>query len=331
MAAPQISVIMATYNRSNILGYSIASLRRSTFTDWELIVVGDGCTDDSAAVVASFGDGRIRFVNRAANYGEQSGPNNDGFAMARGRYIAYLNHDDLYFSDHLATSLQVLQASGADLVFAATAAPAQRKAAELGAAASRFSILGVSPTGLYEPYIFAPASAWLLDRRLIEAIGPWRAAVDCVIESSQDFLFRAWKAHRRLVFKPLVTVLAVQSGSRKNVYRNRETHENEYYAGQLRDNANFREEILSHAAMALAGQAALPKVHFNLTRGLRKLIYRPALRFGLHPRATKALLKGHGRGWMIGNLRRLRGLDALTTRNAADPKGTAVYDATNDS
>ena len=91
----KVSIITATYNRSEVLKWAIRSVLAQTFCDWELIVVGDACTDDTEQVVASFTDPRIRFVNRSTSFGEQSGPNNDGFFLANGRLIAYLNHDDL--------------------------------------------------------------------------------------------------------------------------------------------------------------------------------------------------------------------------------------------
>ena len=92
---PLVSIVIATYNRSQVVAHAIASVRRSTITDWELIVVGDHCTDDTEAVVAGFADPRITWVNLAENAGEQSGPNNEGIRRARGRYLAFLNHDDL--------------------------------------------------------------------------------------------------------------------------------------------------------------------------------------------------------------------------------------------
>ena len=76
--APLVSIITATYNRSNVLAYTLRSALRSTVADWEHLVIGDACTDDTALVVAGLGDARVRFHNLAENFGEQSGPNNAG-------------------------------------------------------------------------------------------------------------------------------------------------------------------------------------------------------------------------------------------------------------
>ena len=73
-----------TYNRSNVLRYAIESVLAQTVSDWEMIVIGDACTDDTAEVVESFGDGRIRFHNLDQNVGEQSGPNNVGTSIPVG-------------------------------------------------------------------------------------------------------------------------------------------------------------------------------------------------------------------------------------------------------
>src|SRR4051812_42918921 len=73
---PAVSIVVATYNRSNVLELAIASVVAQTFTDWELLVVGDACTDDSEQVVESFADPRIVWTNLAVNHGDQSGPSN---------------------------------------------------------------------------------------------------------------------------------------------------------------------------------------------------------------------------------------------------------------
>src|ERR1044072_9090302 len=120
---PAISVIIATYNRSRALACAIESVIRQTFTDWELIVVGDACNDDTAEVVAGYmrADARVRFVNLERNCGEQSGPNNVGRTLARAPLIAYLSHDDLWLPHHLKTCSEALAVTRADLVMGTAA------------------------------------------------------------------------------------------------------------------------------------------------------------------------------------------------------------------
>ena len=85
---PRVSVIMATYNWSTVLPYSIGSVLDQTFRDFELLVIGDDCTDDSEAVVVAIGDARVRWINLPARAGHQFGPNNEGLRQAAGDVIA---------------------------------------------------------------------------------------------------------------------------------------------------------------------------------------------------------------------------------------------------
>src|SRR6185369_8999271 len=100
---PAVTVIIPTFNRSRLLRCAMTSVLRQTFRDFELIVSGDACTDDSAEVVASFSGENILWINRPVNCGNQSGPNNDAIALARGDFIAFLGHDDLWLPWHLET------------------------------------------------------------------------------------------------------------------------------------------------------------------------------------------------------------------------------------
>jgi glycosyltransferase involved in cell wall biosynthesis len=120
--APLISVITATYNWSSVLRYAIQSVLWQTLQDFEMLIIGDGCTDDSAEVVASFHDPRLRWHNLPENSGHQSVPNNTGLAMARGKYVAYLGHDDLWYPTHLASLVNELEKANADIPAAACVA-----------------------------------------------------------------------------------------------------------------------------------------------------------------------------------------------------------------
>ena len=110
--APLVSVIIPTFDYSSVLRHAIASVLAQTYPSLELHVVGDGCTDDSGEVVASFADPRVSWTNLPENAGTQSAPNNAGLDLARGRYVAYLGHDDLWHPWHLAAVVGALERTG---------------------------------------------------------------------------------------------------------------------------------------------------------------------------------------------------------------------------
>src|SRR6476469_8584395 len=116
---PRITVIMATYNWSSVLPYSIGSALDQTFTDFELLVIGDGCTDESADVVRAIDDPRVHWHNLAENAGHQAAPNNDGLRRARGTLVAYLGHDDIWLPHHLETLVAACR-DGARIAHAST-------------------------------------------------------------------------------------------------------------------------------------------------------------------------------------------------------------------
>src|SRR5262245_24338989 len=223
--APLVSVITATYNRSNVLAFALESVRWQTFQDWESWVVGDACTDDTEQVVASFQDSRIHFVNLAENVGEQSGPNNVGGQHARGQYIAYLNHDDFWLPDHLEIAVSALESTGADLVFTLLEAVRPNLTTVL---------YGALPITAHQPPVFVPASSWVLRRELLEEVGPWRYYQECYRVPSQDWLFRAWKAEKKLHVVPRLTVVAIPSGVRSGSYAKREVGEHCFYYDRIR-------------------------------------------------------------------------------------------------
>lgn len=300
---PAISVITATYNRSNVLRQAIASVRRNTFQDWEQIVVGDACTDDTAEVVASFNDPRIRFVNLPANCGEQSGPNNAGFGLARGRLIAYLNHDDLWLPDHLGGLLQHIDETGADLVFA------------LGIAVIRDGfnrMFGQSLDGTYAPHLIYPASSWLARRELIAQF-PWRSHRELFNGPSQDVLYRAWSAGKRMVGLPQVSVIAIQSGNRPGSYANRECAEHDRYAQRMVEEPDFLARELLSVALGETRHYDDLGLWPPVRRFIRNVVYRGSYAMRIPPNAVAAFSRYKRKGAVIPHLRKVRGLPPLKT------------------
>lgn len=314
-SAPLVSVVLATYNRSRVLAHAVESVRRSTLEAWELLVVGDHCTDDSAAVVDAFADPRVSFVNLPVNTGEQSGPNNEGLRRARGRYIAYLNHDDLYFPDHLAACVTWLEATESDFVWSPLLVALPVPEPDLAARRWRFRLSGVSLTDDYDPRVFVFASAWLMTRELAELVGPWRPARDTYVTSSQDWLFRAWRSGARMRMTPGASVLAVPASERKGSYVAAGSPEHDLYAGQMRDDPRFRDVALGLAAVS--GERETNRFRFGeAVRGtLAALAFRPvsaaARALGVHPYAPYFALRHGRRGNVVSAIRRKSGLDRL--------------------
>ncbi len=105
-AVPRVTVIIPTFNRAHFLAQAIASVLAQTFSDFEVIVVDDGSTDDTAVVATAFQDDRVVYV-RQQNAG-RSAARNRGLALARGEFIAFLDDDDLYLPHKLQEQVSFL-------------------------------------------------------------------------------------------------------------------------------------------------------------------------------------------------------------------------------
>lgn len=103
-----ISVIIPAYNAESFLAETIDTVRNQSYPDWELIIVDDGSTDATQEVAQSYlHDSRIRFVQQK-NAGVSAARNN-GAALAKGEYLAFLDADDLWTPDYLLQKLDFLE------------------------------------------------------------------------------------------------------------------------------------------------------------------------------------------------------------------------------
>ena len=98
---PAISIIMPLYNKAAQVLDTVASVAAQTVSDWELVIVDDGSTDDGPALVRALGDARIRMVSQT-NAGV-SAARNRGVELARADLVTFLDADDLWFPEFLAT------------------------------------------------------------------------------------------------------------------------------------------------------------------------------------------------------------------------------------
>jgi glycosyltransferase involved in cell wall biosynthesis len=102
---PKVSVIIPTFNRERLVGRAIESVFQQTYTDYEIVVVDDGSTDNTTDVLKRF-NGKIRYFYQK-NAGI-SGARNRGLREATGEYIAFLDSDDTWVPEKLAVQVEVL-------------------------------------------------------------------------------------------------------------------------------------------------------------------------------------------------------------------------------
>lgn len=105
---PTVSVVLPTYNRAGLLGRAIRSVLAQSYTDFELLVVDDGSTDETSNVVASFRDQRIRYISLAHNTGAGAA-RNAGIRMARGKFLAFQDSDDEWLPSKLAKQMSAFE------------------------------------------------------------------------------------------------------------------------------------------------------------------------------------------------------------------------------
>lgn len=100
----KISVILPVYNGEDFIAEAVESVLKQTWSTWELIVVNDGSTDNTQAILEGFDDHRIKILTQE-NRGE-SAARNVGLELAEGSYIALLDADDMYYENAFADCLQ---------------------------------------------------------------------------------------------------------------------------------------------------------------------------------------------------------------------------------
>ncbi len=107
---PSISVIMPAYNAQQFLALAIQSVLCQTFFDFEFLIINDGSTDNSLNIIKSFSDKRIVILNNTENIGLVNSLNK-AIALAKGKYIARMDADDICMPSRLAEQYEFLEAN----------------------------------------------------------------------------------------------------------------------------------------------------------------------------------------------------------------------------
>jgi len=191
-AGPVVTVLVPTFNRRRYLARALASVVRQSYQNLQIIVINDG-GEDVSDLVNSFGDPRLIFINRKENYGKAFSLN-EAITGAEGKYIAYLDDDDLYYPNHIETLVDALenqtdcQVAYSDLykvyckIFPDGSQQVLSKVVEFCRDFDRFVML----------YFNQTVHQSLMHRRdLLEKTGPYNEDLNILID---------WDMTRRLVF-----------------------------------------------------------------------------------------------------------------------------------
>lgn len=240
---PIVTVIIATYNRSATLKLAIESVLDQDLGEFEVRVVGDACSDDSEAVVLSFQDERLHWHNLPRHFGSQAPCNNEGLRHARGKYIAYLGHDDLWLPWHLSGLVRLCDETGAGF--------AHSLCAMIGPDPALRECVGPPRAGLTYRESVVPPSCWLHRRDAVATCGGW--ANPDLLTLGVDFEFQRRIAATGVImrFFPRLTVLKFPAAWFPGAYATRDNSIQVHYRRRLQEDPSAVErEMLLEQAIA---------------------------------------------------------------------------------
>lgn len=200
--APLVSVVIPTYNHARFLREALTSVVEQSLRDWEVIVVNNYSTDDTEEVVLGFDDSRISLVN-FKNNGVIAASRNEGIRLARGRYVAFLDSDDLWKKEKLKSCVEKLE-EGIDIVC---------HGAQFQWESGRTRDV-TCPAGRrvnYEDLLYRGncflTSATMVDRRLLQEVGCFNESEEYITAEDYDLWLRIVRKTDRIAF--ILKVLGV--------------------------------------------------------------------------------------------------------------------------
>lgn len=286
---PLVSVVTTTYNWPDALKVAISTVLEQSFENFEYLIIGDCCTDETEAEVRKFRDPRIKWLNLDKNTGNQSGVNKIALQMAKGKYIAYLNHDDLWFPDHLSSLLSPMQEQDIDVISSLSInikPPGYDYRQILGFP------WGINPTTLG---VYPMTSNVMHTAAAARLCGGWKDWREITQVPTQEFFARLRALRGRFGVLNSVTALKFHSGDRKNSYVDRAAAEQIHYYNLIKTDPGMRyREVMKAITFEIVGEQA-------------QTIPQPE-----PPKNPKP-------GWQIEQWRRMRGLEPMLDLGNEEP------------
>jgi len=273
-AEPLVSVVLPTYKRAHVLPFAIRSVLDQTWRNLELIVVSDNSPDNTAEIVASFDDPRLRFHVNETNL-KLPGTLNRGFAAAGGDYLTWTSDDNLFAPTAIERMAEALRGGGGDFVFADYWEFAERDAA--GAPAQvRHVRLPDAPDMKKGNSIGA---CFMYTREVMERVGAYDTGL--FLNEDYDYWMRVAREFRlRHIAEPLYyfarndeslycsRFCEVRAGSLLVRYKNRVLDRQELLAGVVDQvMANLDRH---HSPLVRGAHAALARLSYRLKTGFER-------------------------------------------------------------
>ena len=208
-----VSAVISTYNSPEKLRVALKSIFNQTRPVDEILVVGDGCSGPTASEIHRLGATQIRYVNLPFRCGEQAIPNAVGTILSKSKYVAYLNHDDLWLPRHLEEALAVLSSEKSPWFLGAAAFSDEithlngRPIPIFGTRTDPNRSVGdaYSKTHL----ALEPASSWVIDRSVVLRAGNWRPAWQMARTPASELALRIMRTNGEPTRGRIVTVAKV--------------------------------------------------------------------------------------------------------------------------
>ena len=221
----QVTIVISTYNRPDVLSIAIKSVTLQTFSDWKILVIGDHCEQETEKVVTSFKDSRIQYINLPYRIGTQSGPNSVGIALAKTKYLAFMNHDDIWLQDHLKYAIETLEKTKSDFFIGKCCLAQQKFTSEnlekpkfyFSSPENRTADMSFDKDNL----MFETVSSWVIKTSHAKKIGYWKEPREIHRHPLQNWVIRAWREKNKFIFGKKITSLYIfnyHTSTTKNLY-----------------------------------------------------------------------------------------------------------------
>jgi glycosyltransferase involved in cell wall biosynthesis len=251
---PLVSIIIPAYNAAPYIGRTILSVTNQLYSNWELIIVNDGSTDDTSHVVQPFlGDSRIHFYDKA-NTGV-SDTRNFGVANSEGKYLCFLDADDVFYPSNLQEKVELLEGTPKlDFVCADVEVINEKDEATGQYFKAKGGFL-LNELLLWEGFNIPGPSCIIISREAFDHIWGWDP--DFSTAADQDFFFRvAAKYAIGYINKPLTAYRVLANSMSRNIQAMEKDHIGVYrkaVKNKLFKSYWFKQQCYANLYKVLAG------------------------------------------------------------------------------